>query len=47
MKFNVRQWSMLSPYLFAVCLNEIIDQRAHDLRTLVVINYADDILLLA
>ena len=37
---------MLSPYLFAVYLDDIIDQRAHDLHTLVII-YADDILLLA
>ena len=46
LKFGVRQGSVLSPYLFAVYLDDIIDHRANYLHNLVII-YADDILLLA
>ena len=44
--FGVRQGSVLSPYLFVLYLDDLIDGRTND-RTGFVIMYADDIIILS
>ena len=45
-KFGVRQGSVLSPYLFAVYLDDIVIKLSRSYQHVVIVLYADDILLL-